>query len=130
MSDDAIHQEVVFETSPKRVYEALMDSGQHAAFTGNGAAEISREAGGAWSAHGGHITGRNIELVPDRMIVQAWRAKDWPAGVYSVVRFELKSEGNKTRLVLDHWGAPAEHREHLAQGWSARYWEPLRKYLS
>ena len=127
---DAIHQEVLIEASPKRVYEALMDSRQHAEFTANGAAEISRAAGGAWSAHGGHITGRNIELVPDRMIVQAWRVKDWPAGVYSVVRFELNGEGDRTRLVFDQWGAPPEQREHLAQGWTARYWEPLRKYLS
>ncbi len=126
---DSIHQEVVFPAGPARVYEALMDSGEHAAFTANGAAEISREVGGAFSTHGGHILGRNLELVPDRRIVQAWRVKDWPEGMYSVIRFELKDEGGKTRLVFDHWGAPDDQRDHLAEGWKQRYWEPLGAYL-
>lgn len=107
-----------------------MDSRQHAAFTANGDAEISREVGGAFSAHGGYIEGRNVELVPNRRIVQAWRVKDWPEGVYSVVRFELKDEGSATRIVFDHWGAPEDARDHLAEGWQARYWQPLAQYLS
>jgi uncharacterized protein YndB with AHSA1/START domain len=126
---EPIHQEVVFNAAPARIYEVLMDSGEHAAFTANGAADISREAGGAFSTHGGHITGRNIELVPGRRIVQAWRVKGWPDGMYSVVRFELQGEGDRTRLVFDHWGAPDDQRAHLAEGWTARYWEPLRKYI-
>ena len=127
---DSIHQEIVFAAAPARIYGALMDSGEHAAFTANGAAEISREVGGAFSTHGGHILGRNIELVPDQRIVQAWRVKDWPDGMYSVIRFELKEEGQTTRLVFDHWGAPEDQRDHLADGWTARYWEPLQKYLA
>ncbi|WP_421725487.1 SRPBCC domain-containing protein [Bauldia sp.] len=126
---DAIHQEVTFNATPSRVYAALMDSGEHATFTANGAAEISRDAGGAFSAHGGEIVGRNIELVPDRRIVQAWRVKHWPEGVYSVIRFELEDDNGGTRLVFDHWGAPEEQREHLAEGWKQRYWEPLQRYL-
>ena len=56
-------------------------------------------------------------------------AEVWPAGVYSVVRFELHAEGEGTRLVLDHSGVPAEGRDAVAAGWHARYWEPLRSYL-
>lgn len=124
-----IHHEVSFRASPARIFEILMDSGEHAAFTANGAAEISREAGGAFSAHGGQIVGRNIEVVPDRRIVQAWRVSNWPDGIYSLVRFELTAEGDGTRLVLDHWGFPDDTRDHLDSGWTARYWEPLRSYL-
>jgi activator of HSP90 ATPase len=126
----AIHQEVVLAASRRRIYEALMDSRRHAAFTANGAARISRREGGAFSCHGGVIAGRNIELVPNRRIVQAWRVGHWPSGVYSLVRFELKKEGAGTRLVLDQTGIPPGHRAHLARGWHARYWRPLRKYLA
>jgi activator of HSP90 ATPase len=105
-----------------------MDSGEHAAFTANGAAEISREAGGAFSAHGGQIVGRNIEILRDKRIVQAWRVSNWPDGVYSLVRFELTGEGDDTLLVLDHWGFPDGTRDHLDSGWTARYWEPLKGY--
>jgi len=126
---DVIHQEIDIKASPKRIYEALMDSKQHADFTANGAADISRDAGGTFTCHGGAISGRNIELVPDKRIVQAWRVADWDDGIYSVVRFDLKDHDGGTRIVLDHAGFPDGSAEHLAEGWHARYWEPLRKYL-
>lgn len=124
-----IHHEVSFQASPARVYAALMNADEHAAFTANGAAEISREAGGAFSTHGGQIVGRNIEIVPEQRIVQAWRVNNWPDGVYSLICFELHSEGDGTKLVFDHWGFPEGTRDHLDAGWTTRYWEPLRKYL-
>ena len=124
-----IHHELSFKASPARIFQALMDSHEHAAFTANGVADISREAGGAFSTHGGQIVGRNIEIVPDRRIVQAWRVSNWPDGVYSLIRFELAGDGGGTKLIFDHWGFPAEARDHLDAGWTARYWEPLRRYL-
>ena len=125
----SIHQELVFNATPERIYQALMNSEQHSAFTG-GPAEVSQEVGGEFSCHGGQVVGRNIELVPNKRIVQAWRIAGWDEGVYSVVKFELQGQGSKTKLVLDHSGFPEDHREHLDGGWHARYWEPLQKYLS
>jgi activator of HSP90 ATPase len=125
-----IRQEVVFKANPKRIYEALLDAKQFSAFTGGAPAAIDRDAGGAFSCFGGMITGRNIELVPDRRIIQAWRAGNWAEGVYSIVRFELEGQGAETRLVVEHSAFPAEHREHLDGGWQKMYWEPLRKYLA
>jgi activator of HSP90 ATPase len=124
-----IHQEVTFAAAPARVYRALMESTEHAAFTG-GPAEISRDAGGAFTCHGGVILGRNIELVPDARIVQAWRVANWPEGVYSVARFELRGEAGGTRLVFEQDGVPADEVEHIDAGWKARYWEPLRTCLA
>lgn len=125
----AIHQEVVFKASPERVYEALMDADQHGAFT-NAKAEISREAGGSFSCHDGQIAGRNIELVPNQRIVQAWRVANWEDGIYSVVRFELMPEGDTTRLILDHAGVDEDKAEMVAAGWKVRYWEPMQTYLA
>jgi len=127
---EPIHQEVVFKASPKALYEAFMEAKLHSAFSGGAPAEISREAGGSWSAFGGHILGRNVELVPNRRIVQAWRSKDWPEGVYSIVRFELTPEGSGTRLVFDQAGFPEGESEHLADGWHKMYWDPLKKFLA
>jgi len=53
----------------------------------------------------------------------------WPDAVFSIVRFELKEQGQGTRLILEHSGFPEENREHLDGGWSRMYWEPLKKYL-
>ena len=138
---ESIHQEPVFKAGRKRVYEALTDAKQFGKVVqlseamkggmppGAGPAEISREAGGAFSLFGGHITGRQIELVPNQRIVQAWRAVTWPEGVYSIVKFELKAQGSGTRLILDHVGFPEGLKDHLASGWKEHYWERLQKYF-
>jgi uncharacterized protein YndB with AHSA1/START domain len=125
----SIHQEVTIKASPARVYRAFMTSKQHEAFTANGKAKISPKVGGAFSAHGGYVSGRNVELKPGRRIVQAWRVEGMPDGVYSIVRLEFKKVRGGTRLIFDQTGLPPEHVGHLSRGWKARYWAPLKAYL-
>ena len=139
---ETIHQEPVFRASRRRVYEALTDAGQFNKVSqlsaamksgmalGNRATEISREEGGAFTIFGGHILGRQIELVPNQRIVQAWRVVDWTPGLYSIVKFELAERGFLTKLIFDHTGFPAGDGQHLAEGWKANYWQPLEKYLA
>ena len=47
-----------------------------------------------------------MECLPGERVVQAWRAKNWPPGTYSMVSFALKAEGKRTRVTLDHTGFP------------------------
>src|SRR5438067_3711348 len=124
-----IHQEIDLNASPQKVYEALLDSKQFSDFSGR-PAEINREVGGAFSVFKGHIIGRNLELVPNQRIVQAWRVVTWPEGAYSIVRFELKPQGSRTHLVFDHIGFPEGLHDHLAAGWDENYWSLLKKYFS
>jgi activator of HSP90 ATPase len=124
-----LHQEVDFKASPQRIYEVLLDSKQFAAFTGM-PAEIDPKAGGAFSMFGGMIVGRNVELIPNQRIVQAWRPTSWKPGVYSIVKFELKEQGSGTKVVLDHTGFPEGTFRGLDSGWPERYWEPLKKFLA
>jgi activator of HSP90 ATPase len=132
MSDSAktnsIHQEIDFTASPQRLYEALLDSAQFRMFSGR-PAQIDRTVGGAFILFGGPIVGRIVELVPNQRIVEAWRVADWPAGVYSIAKFELKPQGSGTRIVFDHTGFPEDQHDHLAAGWKANYWNLLAKYL-
>jgi activator of HSP90 ATPase len=130
MTIASIHQEIAINASPKRIYEALLDAGQFSQLSGGAPAQINAEAGGAFTCFGGMITGRNIELKPNQRIVQAWRAGNWPEGVYSIVKFELTAQGANTKLTFDHSGFPQEQREHLDAGWHKMYWEPLNKFLS
>jgi activator of HSP90 ATPase len=138
---ESIHQEASFEASRKRVYEALTDAKQfdkviqlsgvtQAMHLGDKPAEISREVGGAFALFGGYITGRQVELVPNERIVQAWRTGGWPPGVYSIARFELVEQGPGTKLVFDHTGFPKGEAETLASGWKAHYWQPLAQLLA
>jgi uncharacterized protein YndB with AHSA1/START domain len=127
----AIHQRVRLAADPARVYKALTDAGQFGELTGVGEVTLTGDAGAPFSLFGGHITGRNVELVPDRRLVQAWRAASWPEGRYSIVNFQLEQDGGgETKLVFDHTGFPEEAHDDLAAGWVKMYWEPLKRYLS
>ena len=123
-----IHQEIEFNATPQQLYEALLESRQFTEFSGR-PAEINREVGGAFSLFKGHIVGRNLELISNERIVQAWRVVTWPEGAYSIVRFDLKPQGSGTRLVFDHIGFPEGLHDHLAAGWEENYWSLLKKYF-
>jgi activator of HSP90 ATPase len=130
----SLRQEIIFKATPERIYGTLLDAKRFSDFTG-APAEIDAKEGGAFSCFGGGITGRNIELMPNRRIVQAWRVAMWPEGVYSIVKFKLEPQGSQTRLVMDHVGFPEGMRAHLNGeeadgGWYRQYWEPLKKYLA
>lgn len=139
---ESIHLEHVFKASRKRVYDALTDAKQFDKVVmlsdamksgmapGMKPVEMSREAGGAFAAFGGYVTGRQIELVPNERIVQAWRAGSWKEGDYSIAKFQLIEEGAETKLVFDHAGFPKGTAEHLVQGWKMNYWAPLEKFLA
>jgi activator of HSP90 ATPase len=125
----SIHQEVPLKASPGQIYAALLDSAQFTAFSGL-PAEIDSKEGGAFSTFGGVISGRNVELVPDVRIVQAWRPASWDEGIYSIVEFELEPQGSGTLIVFDHKGFPEGKYDGLLSGWTEHYWVPLAKYLA
>ncbi|MGH9642046.1 MAG: SRPBCC domain-containing protein, partial [Terriglobales bacterium] len=130
----AIHQEITFAASRRRVYEALTDSKQFDAITrlsdaltlvaASGAKPtfISHETGGPFTLFGGYVTGRNLELIPGERLVQAWRAGSWNAADYSIVKFVLVAAGAGTKLLLDHRGFPDDQGASLSYGWRAHYW--------
>jgi activator of HSP90 ATPase len=137
---DAIHQEPDFAASAARIYAALLDPRQFdriVALSGvmqdmhlqSASSRIDRRVGGAFALFGGYITGRQLELVRNRRIVQAWRAASWAEGIHSVARFELQPHEASCRIVFDHTGIPSEEAKSLAEGWQSHYWEPLRKLL-
>ena len=124
-----IHQEIVVAAPPAHIYQVLTEAAEFGKLSGGAPTEIDPVPGGAFSCFGGMIHGRNIECVPSERLVQAWRAKTWPEGVYSVVAFRLAPDGDGTRVSLDHAGFPEGQGEHLEKGWHANYWEPLRRSL-
>lgn len=125
----SLHQEIALTAACSRVEAALLDAKQFAAFTGM-AATIDAHEGGAFSLFRGMIVGRNVELVAGKRIVQAWRPPDWEPGVYSLVRFEFRTSGSGTLVVLDHTGFPPGDFAHLSSGWQEHYWEPLKKFFA
>jgi len=124
----SLKQQIDLPAAPQRVFEVLLDAKQFAVVTGL-PAEIDPKPGGTFKTFGGLIEGRNVELIPARRIVQAWREASWEPGFYSMVHFELTERDKGTTLILDHTGFHEGDFVHLDPGWHERYWEPLKKYL-
>lgn len=121
----SIHQDVSIAGTPKAVYEILLGSEKFTEMSGGREAKISSDVGGEVSLFGGAIVARNVELIPGKRVVQAWRSSDWPEGVYSIVRFELSADGAATKLSFDQSGHPDEAESHLNEGWKQMYWTPM-----
>jgi len=125
-----IHQTAVIKNAkPDQVYQALVDSVKHSEFTG-AKAEIGKEVGDKFVIYGGHLNGENKELVPNKKIVQMWRADDFPEGHFSEVTFELKEVEDGTEIDFTQTMVPEKSYDHLSDGWKKMYWEKLNKYFS
>jgi uncharacterized protein YndB with AHSA1/START domain len=138
---EALHQEPVFHASRHRIYGALTDPKEFDRVMAHSdalksmavdarSAVLDARPGGAFSLFGGYINGRFLELSPDLLIVQAWRSGSWAPGVYSIAHFDLREDGTGSRIVFDHTGFPVGQADHLAAGWYANYWNPLREVLT
>ena len=90
-----IKQRVKFKAPPATVYDLLADSGKHTAVTGR-KATISREVGGTFSASGNDVSGVNVDLVPGRRIVQAWRHRRFPEGIFSMAAVTLRASSSQS----------------------------------
>jgi activator of HSP90 ATPase len=125
-----IEQSVTFKASPADLYKLFMDSAKHGAATGV-PAKISGKVGGKWSAFGGMLVGKNLALVPGRLIVQSWRSTGWKkadSDSVLVVTFE-KTKGGAT-VHLAHVGVPQHDHKGVTQGWPKYYWGPWKAFFA
>ena len=125
-----IKQRVTFKASPAAVYDLLADSRKHSAVTGR-KATISRRIGGTFSASGNDVSGVNVDLVPGRRIVQAWRHRRFPEGIFSMAAVTLAPTANGgTELVLTHRGVPKDLIPETERVWREQYWSRIKAYLA
>ena len=125
-----IKQRVKFSAPPAKAYDLLADSKKHSAVTGR-KASISRKVGGAFSVNGNEVTGINVDLVPGKRIVQAWRHRRFPEGIFSMAAVTLTptTEGG-TDLVLTHRGVPKDLIPETELAWREQYWARIKAYLA
>ena len=126
MKTRTVKQSVTLQARPHQVYETLMDSRKHSRLTG-AKAKIDRKGGGKFTAFDGQINGYTLEVVPNKMIVQLWRAEHWPKGHYSTATFSLKKVKSGTRLTLLQTDVPAHDYKDICQGWREFYWKPMKE---
>jgi activator of HSP90 ATPase len=124
-----IEQSILLPAPPAKLYAVFLDSREHSRFTG-GPAKISEKVGGRFTAFGGAIAGRNLLLVPNRMIVQAWRATHWPqSDPDSVLILRFSETHGQGRIDLVHVNVPEHDHDGVSKGWPSYYWDPWKAYL-
>lgn len=129
MNTRTIRQSVIFDARPHLIYEMLLDSKKHQAFTGS-KAFIDRKIGGKFSTWDGYSTGTNVELAEDKKIVLRWRASDWPEGHFSTATFELVKLDGQTKLNFTQEGVPEELYDSVSKGWTDFYWDKMKKAIA
>ena len=125
-----IKQSIEIQARAHAVYRAFMDAKQHATFTGS-QARIKDEIGSTFSLGDGYIKGKNIDLIPDKKIIQEWQADEagWPKSHYSLITIELVETEHTTIINFKHSGIPTKCFNEISEGWNTYYWTPLKTYL-
>jgi uncharacterized protein YndB with AHSA1/START domain len=115
---------------PQAIYDAWLDGRAHSEMTG-GKAEASAHVGGAFTAWGGYISGKNLELVPGERIVQSWRTTNFTDGQPdSRITVTLTPVAGGTRVTLLHEDVPDDHRGYENGGWQDHYLTPMKAYFA
>lgn len=113
-----------FHCRPHDLYATLLDENRWKGFTQSNA-KISREEGGQFFLFDGAVTGVNMKLEENRLIMQKWRFGSWNDGQYSTVCMSFEEpEIGVTIVKLTQTDVPEEDRfgnatvvENTRKGW-------------
>lgn len=111
-------------TVPKsRVWQALVDPALIEQWGGGPDAVMSEKVGASFKLWDGSIWGKNIEVQPEKKLVQEWYGGEWAKP--SIVTFELSEVEGKTLVKLTHQDVPDNEADSFDGGWDDFYMGPL-----
>ena len=82
-------------------------------------AQMSTEPGSDFSLWEGDITGRNIEFVQDKKVVQEWYFGD--QSEKSIVMITIAADRENSLVTIEHTNIPDEEFNDIAEGWREYY---------
>jgi uncharacterized protein YndB with AHSA1/START domain len=131
MATDSLRVSTVIQANTEQIYEAWLDSEQHARMTG-GPASIDRAPGGRFSAWDGYIQGTTLEVEPGRRIVQSWRTAEFPAdSPDSRVEIHLAPhESGGSLITVVHADIPEGDGPKYKEGWDKFYFGPMKDHFA
>lgn len=106
---------------PARVFDAWLNSREHAVITASNCAVEAWE-GGRHMAFNGYAWGENLKLHRPSRIVQSWRTTEFPDGAPdSRLEVLLRAAGSGTEVTLLHTHVPPEQLSDYRHGWQTYY---------
>ncbi len=121
-----LKQTYVIDAPVVDVWKAFVDSKEINSW-GGGPAKISDENGFEFELWGGDIWGKNIEVIPQKRLVQEWFGGKWDKP--SVVTFTFSKKGSGTKVDLSQIDVPDNELDEIEKGWVDYYMNPMKEYL-
>jgi activator of HSP90 ATPase len=123
-------QSVTLPARARDLYAMYLSPRAHGAITG-GKVVIGSRPGSKFRAFGGALTGRMLQTVPGRLIVQSWRSTPFrKSDADSTLMLRFTPRGRSGRIDLVHVNVPNHDYNGVDKGWKNYYWKPWRKYLA
>ncbi|NOQ26184.1 MAG: ATPase [Bacteroidales bacterium] len=108
----------VIPAEPEEVFYALTNPFTVELWTGY-PATMNAEVGTEFSLWEGDITGKNLEIITNKKIVQEWYFGDQPEK--SIVTLKIFENKKGTQLEVIHDNIPDEDFENIVEGWNEYY---------
>ena len=115
----------IIPTPPEDVYLALTNPLALHLWTGEEAV-MSTEPGTEFSLWDGSITGKNLEFIENKMMVQEWYFGEQEEKSIVTIKLHLHDEG--TSVELRHTNIPDEAYNDIVEGWNDSYFGALRNF--
>jgi len=103
---------------PSDIYSALTNPLTIELWSGY-RAEMSTEPDSEFSLWGGDITGRNLEFIQDRKVIQEWYFGD--QAEKSIVTISISPDGENSLVTVEHTNIPDAEFTQIAEGWREFY---------
>jgi len=90
-------------------------------------AKMEAKAGTEFEIFEGDITGKILELEPNKKVVQQWYFGEQEEP--SIVTFKIHSDKSKVSMELRHTNIPDEAYDEIAEGWKEYFLGRIKEFL-
>jgi uncharacterized protein YndB with AHSA1/START domain len=111
---------------PEDVFTALTNPATIQLWSGE-PAEMSTEPGSEFSLWEGSISGKNLEFIPGKKIVQEWYFGE--REVPSIVTILIHPHKNGSSVEVRHTNIPDEDYDNIIEGWNNNYFGSLDEFF-
>jgi activator of HSP90 ATPase len=112
---------------PSDVYSAITNPYTIELWSGY-PAEMSTEPGSEFSLWEGDITGKNLEFIQDKKLVQEWYFGEQPEK--SIVTITIFPDKDNSSVTVEHTNIPDEEFVGIAEGWREYYIEAIISFFN
>jgi activator of HSP90 ATPase len=112
---------------PSDIYSALTNPHTIELWSGY-PAQMSTEPGSEFSLWEGDITGKNLEFIQDRKVVQEWYFGDQIEK--SIVAITIKPDRGNSLIIVEQTNIPDNEFDGIAEGWKEFYFDAISNFFN